>query len=152
MNIGQRCDSDVTTTHVESESVKAKGDKVGPSSKGNNPDSDEEKEEEAVQVDTNILNSLTGLPLTEDELLFAIPVCAPYNAILNYKYKVKLMPGNTKKGKAMKTALNMFVHEKTTTSREKDLLKIQKDTDLARNVPGKVKVAAPNLHKNKGKR
>ncbi|CAG5114692.1 unnamed protein product, partial [Candidula unifasciata] len=114
------------------------------------PDSDGEKDEEAnTGSDETVLNSLTGIPLPEDEILFAVPVCAPYSALLNYKYKVKLMPGSGKKGKAVKTALNMFVHEKTATSREKDLLKIQKDVDLARNVPGKVKVAAPNIHKHK---
>ena len=35
--------------------------------------------------DVQILNSLTGCPVTEDELLYAIPVCAPYNALTNYK-------------------------------------------------------------------
>ncbi|RUS85379.1 hypothetical protein EGW08_006864 [Elysia chlorotica] len=121
-----------------------------PHKKDEDVESDGEKEDETnVASDEKVLNSLTGIPLPEDEILYAIPVCAPYSTLLNYKYKVKLMPGSTKKGKAVKTALNMFVHEKTATIREKDLLKIQKDVDLSRNVPGKVKVAAPNLHKNK---
>ncbi|BFZ07429.1 hypothetical protein BsWGS_10468 [Bradybaena similaris] len=113
-------------------------------------DSDGEKDEESnTGNDEAVLNSLTGIPLPEDEIMFAVPVCAPYSALLNYKFKVKLMPGSGKKGKAVKTALNMFVHEKTASAREKDLLKIQKDVDLARNIPGKVKVAAPNIHKHK---
>jgi len=135
-------------TGAESEIAKTED---GGKEKGEQHDSDGEKEEEVevVQDDVNIMNSLTGLPVTEDELMYAIPVCAPYNALQNYKFKVKLMPGTTKKGKAVKTAINMFVHEKSISGREKDLLKIQKDTDTARNVPGKVKVAAPNLHKKK---
>ena len=32
-----------------------------------------------------MLDALTGCPVTEDELLYAIPVCAPYNALQNYK-------------------------------------------------------------------
>lgn len=32
-----------------------------------------------------MLDQLTGKPITEDELLFAIPVVAPYNTVLNYK-------------------------------------------------------------------
>ena len=32
-----------------------------------------------------VLDSLTGCPLPEDIFLYAIPVCAPYSAILNYK-------------------------------------------------------------------
>ena len=31
------------------------------------------------------LDSLTGCPLPNDELLYAIPVCAPYSAMHNYK-------------------------------------------------------------------
>lgn len=74
----------------------------------------------------NLLSSLTGQPHPEDVLLFAVPVCAPYTALSNYKYvqltfsvykrkseertglnesfvfhrhKVKLTPGSQKKGK-----------------------------------------------------
>ncbi|XP_075048742.1 ribosome quality control complex subunit NEMF [Mixophyes fleayi] len=93
----------------------------------------------------NLLDSLTGQPDAEDVLLFSVPVCAPYTAMTNYKYKVKLTPGTQKKGKAAKTALNSFMHSKETSSREKDLLRSVKDTDLSRNMPGKVKVSAPNL-------
>uniref|UniRef100_A0A673ZCY5 Nuclear export mediator factor n=1 Tax=Salmo trutta TaxID=8032 RepID=A0A673ZCY5_SALTR len=81
-----------------------------------------------------LLNSLTGQPHPEDVLLFAVPVCAPYTALSNYKHKVKLTPGTQKKGKG-----NIRAHKTTTT-----LFSFQ-DTDLARNIPGKVKVSAPNL-------
>ncbi|XP_073465409.1 ribosome quality control complex subunit NEMF-like isoform X2 [Aquarana catesbeiana] len=93
----------------------------------------------------NLLDSLTGQPDAEDILLFSVPVCAPYTALINYKYKVKLTPGTQKKGKAAKTALNSFMHYKECSAREKDLLRSVKDTDLSRNMPGKVKVSAPNL-------
>lgn len=33
-----------------------------------------------------MLDSLTGCPVVEDELLYAIPVCAPYSTMLNYKW------------------------------------------------------------------
>ena len=66
-----------------------------------------------------------------------------------YRYKVKLTPGPGKKGKACKTALALFLGDKTITSREKDLLRAVRDQDLARNLPGKVKVSAPNITKIK---
>lgn len=47
----------------------------------------------------SILDSITGNPLPEDIIHFAIPVCAPYPAIQKYKYKVKLTPGSLKRGK-----------------------------------------------------
>jgi len=111
-----------------------------------------EEEKVAVNDETDMLDSLTGVPVVEDELLFAVPVCAPYNTLLNYKYKVKLTPGNGKRGKSCKTALAMFLGDKNTIPREKDLLKSVKDQDLARNLPGKVKLSAPHLQKVKGKK
>lgn len=111
-----------------------------------------EEEKVAVNDETDMLDSLTGVPVGEDELLFAIPVCAPYNTLLNYKYKVKLTPGTGKRGKSCKTALAMFLADKNTIQREKDLLKSVKDQDLARNLPGKVKLSAPHLQKVKGKK
>ncbi|XP_006817197.2 ribosome quality control complex subunit NEMF-like [Saccoglossus kowalevskii] len=119
-------------------------------------ESDDEKEalfaeENISQESGSIIDSLTGCPHPEDILLFAIPVCSPYNTMHNYKYKVKLTPGNSKRGKAAKTALHMFQLSKDTTSREKDLFKSVRDNDLSRNLPGKVKVSAPNLQKMKRK-
>lgn len=56
-----------------------------------------------------VLDSLTGIPRCGnvsgasgtdaggmpggDLLLYAIPVCGPYQALQNYKYKLKLTPG-----------------------------------------------------------
>merc|ERR1712083_625117 len=111
-----------------------------------------EEEKVAVNDETDMLDSLTGVPVAEDELLFAVPVCAPYNTLLNYKYKVKLTPGTGKRGRSCKTALAMFLADKATIPREKDLLKSVKDQDLARNLPGKVKLSAPHLQKVKGKK
>lgn len=107
----------------------------------------QEDEEEAAQIadDLNIINALTAVPVAEDELLYAVPTCAPYAAMSNFKYKVKLTPGPGKKGKACKTALMLFMADKSASSREKDLLRAVRDQDLARNLPGKVKVSAPNI-------
>lgn len=111
-------------------------------------DPQEDKEEHDLDQqgnEENLFDSLTGQPHPEDILMFAIPICAPYTIMTNYKYKVKLTPGVQKKGKAAKTALNSFMHSKEATAREKDLFRSVKDTDLSRNIPGKVKVSAPNL-------
>ncbi|XP_022219389.2 nuclear export mediator factor NEMF homolog [Drosophila obscura] len=109
----------------------------------------DENEEMPAGVDMDILNSLTGQPLEGDELLFAIPVVAPYQALQHYKFKVKLTPGTGKRGKAAKVALNIFAKEKTCNNRERDLLKSIKEESLARNIPGKVKISAPQLQKLK---
>uniref|UniRef100_A0A669QFW3 Ribosome quality control complex subunit NEMF n=1 Tax=Phasianus colchicus TaxID=9054 RepID=A0A669QFW3_PHACC len=117
----------------------------------------EEQQDEKVmcllplQDGTALLDSLTGQPHAEDILLFAVPICAPYTAMTNYKYKVKLTPGTQKKGKAAKIALHNFMQSKEASAREKDLFRSVKDTDLSRNIPGKVKVSAPNLLNRKKK-
>lgn len=46
----------------------------------------DEVDDTPVADEVDMLDSLTGMPLTEDELLFAIPVVAPYQTIQNYKY------------------------------------------------------------------
>ncbi|KAI5702297.1 hypothetical protein M8J76_004701 [Diaphorina citri] len=104
---------------------------------------DEIETEPVVSAEVDMLDSLTGQPCNEDELLFAVPVVAPYVTLTNYKYKVKLMPGTGKRGKASKTAQNIFLKDKNASSREKDLIKSVKDEVLARNIPGKVKLSAP---------
>ncbi|XP_054262763.1 ribosome quality control complex subunit NEMF homolog [Macrosteles quadrilineatus] len=120
------------------------GDKDGAGDSGG-----EEEEGETVTADVDMLVSLTGQPVADDELLFAVPVVAPYNTVINYKYKVKLTPGTGKRGKAAKTALNMFLKDRSATNHERDLMRSVKDQNMARNLPGKVKVSAPQLQKLK---
>lgn len=53
-------------------------------------------------TELSVLDGLVGTPLPGDEILEIIPFCAPWNALTRVKYKTKLQPGNTKKGKAVK--------------------------------------------------
>ncbi|XP_039250182.2 ribosome quality control complex subunit NEMF-like [Styela clava] len=126
-------------------------------SQENEYDSDEERNkvlenEHLSEESIGILNSLTGCPFPDDILMFALPVCAPYNTMHNYKFKVKLTPGNTKKGKGAKTALNLFQNMRDTTAQEKDHLRSIKDHDLAHNIPGKIKVSSTHLQLQKKKK
>jgi len=86
----------------------------------------------------------TASPLEDDELLFAVPVVAPYSTLQNYKFRIKMLPGTTKRGKAARTAYEACLRNKEATQREKDLIKSVKDQDLARNFPGKVKLSNVN--------
>jgi hypothetical protein len=51
----------------------------------NNDNSDDEADKTTDPSETQMLDSLTGIPYAEDELLFAVPVVAPYTALTNYK-------------------------------------------------------------------
>uniref|UniRef100_A0A224YPS8 Protein, containing FbpA domain n=1 Tax=Rhipicephalus zambeziensis TaxID=60191 RepID=A0A224YPS8_9ACAR len=113
-------------------------------------DAEEDEDEGNVgDEQQRLLASLTGCPVAEDGLLFAVPVCAPYAAVQNYKHKVKVTPGTGRRGKAAKTALSVFLLDKNTSPRERDLLRVTKDQDISRNIPGKVKLSAPHLQKRK---
>lgn len=61
---------------------------------------DDDEEQAATPLD-----ALVGTPFVGDEILEAIPVCAPWAAMAKCKYKIKLQPGSTKKGKAIKDIL-----------------------------------------------
>ncbi|CAI9730241.1 Hypothetical predicted protein [Octopus vulgaris] len=149
--IRQTAELSETTNETKTDEMKTVKEKLPNDNQDEESDEDKMDEEDLTQqaTDAQVLDSLTGCPVAEDELLYSICVVAPYNTLLNYKYKVKLLPGSTKRGKASKTALAMFSQDKTASSREKDLIKILKDCDISRNIPGKVKLAAPNLQKQK---
>lgn len=55
------------------------------------------------------LDAFVGTPLPGDEIIEAIPVCAPWSAMGKYKYKAKLQPGTQKKGKAVKEILDKWI-------------------------------------------
>ena len=65
---------------------------------------DEGEEEKMTSLD-----GLVGTPLPGDEILEAIPMCAPWSAMNKCKYKVKLQPGTVKKGKAVKEIMAKWV-------------------------------------------
>ncbi|KAB8296389.1 hypothetical protein EYC80_009139 [Monilinia laxa] len=101
------------------------------------------------------LDAFVGLPLPGDEILEAIPVCAPWAAMGKYKYKAKIQPGAQKKGKAVREILGKWlaatsskgaVDETSTDTeriwpREMDLIKGWKPEETTNVVPvGKVRV------------
>ena len=58
-----------------------------------------------------IVEELVGTPLPGDEILEAIPICAPWAALGKVKYRVKLQPGSIKRGKAVKEILERWKAE-----------------------------------------
>ncbi|GAB2265587.1 hypothetical protein Dimus_000626 [Dionaea muscipula] len=121
-----------TANAVEEESVTLEEDDI-------HEIGDEEKEK------LNEVDYLTGNPLQNDILLYAVPVCGPYNALQAYKYRVKIIPGTAKKGKAAKTAMNLFSHMPEATGREKELMKACTDPELVAAIVGNVKITAAGL-------
>lgn len=115
-------------------------------------DDDDEQDPHAGAVD---LETLVGAPLVGDELLEAVPVCAPWSALGRYKYKVKLQPGSQKKGKAVREILakwsaaganKKWVDERAEDAeriwpKEIELIKAWKETEVFNVMPvSKVRV------------
>ena len=101
------------------------------------------------------LDDLVGTPLAGDEIVEAIPVCAPWMALGKFKYKAKMQPGATKKGKAVKEIMERWKMESARKGvvdetardtdkmwpREVELIKALKPEEAHNSVPvGKVRV------------
>lgn len=93
------------------------------------PDAEEDEEEEDNDGDKEAARAarlaaelaevaaLTGQPVEEDTLLYAVPMAAPYDALNKCKFKVKLTPGGQKKGKAARQALELLTRKAGCTAR-----------------------------------
>jgi predicted ribosome quality control (RQC) complex YloA/Tae2 family protein len=98
---------------------------------------DDDENDEALRTNLLNLDAFTGRPLPGDDLLAAIPVCAPWSALSAYKYKAKMQPGSTKRGKAVKEVLTIWDHAgkdgKATDSQSQDVERIwPKEMELIR--------------------
>ncbi|CAK7202501.1 hypothetical protein SEUCBS139899_005224 [Sporothrix eucalyptigena] len=65
-------------------------------------------DDDAENGNLDVLNSLVARPAAGDEILEAVPVCGPWMALSKLKYKVKIQPGQTKKGRAMRDVLERW--------------------------------------------
>lgn len=66
------------------------------------------------------LDAFVGAPLPGDDILDALVVCGPWDAMgARYRWRVKLQPGSTKKGKAVREILAMWVAAVTDLEKKK---------------------------------
>ena len=123
---------------------------------------DDEEGDGAALLDG--LDAFIGAPLPGDEILDALVVCGPWDAIgSRCRWRVKMQPGTTKKGKAVKEILAQWNHvldegekrkrpgsgegnetmaaEEAVRKREGELIKAIRDVEIVGVVPvGKVRV------------
>ena len=120
------------------------------------------------------LDAFVGAPLPGDEILDALVVCGPWDAIGGrYRWREKLQPGTTKKGKAVREILgkwngivrdreksgrfgrgegNTFImEEEKTRMREGELIKAIREPEIIGIIPvGKIRVVGETGGKGKG--
>ena len=96
------------------------------------------------------LDTLTGKPCAEDVFRYALPVCAPYTTLAKYKFKVKLTPGGSKRGRASQEAMDVFLRmpvqgkgSGVATEKEKEFIRLISDNERVQAMVAKVKVSRP---------
>ena len=101
--------------------------------------------------DTVEISKLTGKPHVDDLLLYAIPVCGPYQSLSQYAYRVKLTPGSMKRGKSSKQCLDLLLKTSATANAgsEKylELIKKVAENDWVQTICADVKISAPGASK-----
>jgi hypothetical protein len=111
---------------------------------------------EGTVDDTAEISKLTGKPLPGDVILYAIPVCAPYAVLAQFKYRVKLTPGSGKRGKASKQCVEMFYRtedqsKNRSTNNQNDkfisVIKAVSDNEWVQAICGDVKISAAGASK-----
>ena len=98
------------------------------------------------------LAALVGNPKEDDVLLHTIAMVAPYSALQGpYKYKVKLAPGNQKKGKGGRSALDSLLRsaQEIGTKRECDLIKSIPEPEITQIMVGNVRIVSGSQNKGK---
>ena len=111
---------------------------------------DEDTDQDAID-DTTEISKLTGKPYPEDQILYAIPVCAPYQSLSQYKYRVKLTPGNLKRGKAAKQCVDILTKsdgDKSVSSEQnRAFIKRVPDGEWVQAICADVKISAAGASK-----
>jgi len=101
------------------------------------------EEDEGKHADE--VEKLTGCPVAEDVLLYAVPVCGPYASMQNFKYKVKLTPGVGKKGKICKQSIELFTRARECSAMEKALMSGLTDPEMVSIMISDCRLSMPGL-------
>jgi len=92
------------------------------------------------------IDSITGHPTPEDVILYAIPCCGPFSAIKQFKFRVKIAPGNLKKGKVAKTAIMAFTNNAFVSPQEKNCMNSLTEVEMASTLVAEIKINMPGLN------
>ncbi len=116
-----------------------------------------DEEEKFGEDETAVIDALVGdIKGCLGAVQCAIPVCGPISALTNYTFRVKLVPGSLKRGKAVQQAVSIVLSEmkdlssadvsadvQTEIQRQiKDMVKAVPDADLNSTMLGHVKIMA----------
>ena len=118
------------------------------------PEKEAEKEAEAetettetkTQTESDLLLNWTANPTETDRILHAIPVCAPYAALNEYAFHVKMTVGKMKKGAMAKSVVDYWLKSKIPEEQKKSILQIPVE-DISAIIMNNAKVVLPGGRK-----
>ena len=105
-----------------------------------------EKTETKTQTDSDLLLNWTANPTETDRILHAIPVCAPYAALNEYAFHVKMTVGKMKKGAMAKSVVDYWLKSKIPEEQKKSILQIPAE-DISAIIMNNAKVVLPGGRK-----
>ncbi|GBG24526.1 Nuclear export mediator factor Nemf [Hondaea fermentalgiana] len=127
------------TTRRQAQTQQKKTKKTVAAGGGDGEDDDE------LNSDELNLKSFTLNPQPDDVLLYALPMCGPPQATTKFKYRVKVIPGSLKKGKAARMATEVLLRIQGAGDSEKDHIRYVTDNEMVQTMAGNVKLMAPGL-------
>ena len=99
----------------------------------------EEAEDETAGGEFIAADYFTLTPEDDKEYLYALPVCYPTSAFTSARFRVKLIPGALKKGKAVKSAVSLLTEASSCPSQHlRDLMRAVPENELLAVMPAKV--------------
>ena len=108
---------------------------------------EEEPTEESVEfiaADYFIFN-----PEETGQYPFALPVCFPTSAFSSARFRIKLVPGSLKKGKAVKSVVSLLTNASSCTNQQwRDLMRAVPENEMLTVMPAKVALGV-SVHETK---
>ena len=105
-----------------------------------------EKTETKRETESDLLLNWTANPTETDRILHAIPVCAPYAALNEYVFHVKMTVGKMKKGAMAKSVVDYWLKSKIPEEQKKSILQIPVE-DISAIIMNNAKVVLPGGRK-----
>ena len=106
----------------------------------------EKQTETKTETESDLLLNWTANPTETDRILHAIPVCAPYAALNEYVFHVKMTVGKMKKGAMAKSVVDYWLKSKIPEEQKKSILQIPVE-DISAIIMNNAKVVLPGGRK-----
>jgi predicted ribosome quality control (RQC) complex YloA/Tae2 family protein len=109
-----------------------------------NEDEANEESIEFIAADFFTLN-----PEETGQYPFVLPVCFPTSALSSARFRIKLVPGTLKKGKAVKSTVSLLTNASTCTNQQwRDLIRAVPENEMLTVMPAKVALGV-SVHETK---